>query len=327
MLPTNMLQTELYLWIGLTIVVVALPLFRLITTFGGWILSLPTDIRDRLTHRTTTAPVASIIEDQSDSSLSPEPEEEIPVANDYDSMIAKQLHDSPLLLHETVVIADDTGVIIIDEEIVISDSTDSPRVDLVDTTPDNILSEKSRKQLDVVMFEAETMKTKGNIIGYEKKLVEGLAIEPQNRGLMKSLADHYMQQSEWKKSLNLYRKLIEHDPLDDKSIIASSQIYIELNDLPTAEYLALKATQLKPENPKYLMTLGEVYYYQKKLPETIDLVTQIIKLRPNNLEYLHTLARLHKENNDTDAYVYYLQHILILDANNTAIKQELAKYI
>ena len=298
MLPTNMLQTELYLWIGLTIVVVALPLFRLITTFGRWILSLPTDIRDRLTHRTTAVPVTSIAVEQSDSPLSPDTTTDT-TPNDYDTLIAKQLHDAPIL-HETVVITNDTDLIIIDQEIIISDLEDIIITHdiAVDSTPEKISSEKissekSRKQLDVVMFEAETMKTKGNSIGYEKKLVEGLAIDPQHRGLMKSLADHYMQQSERKKSLNLYRKLIEHDPLDDKSIIASSQIYIELNDLPTAEYLALKATQLKPENPKYLMTLGEVYYYQKKLPETIDLVTQIIKLRPNNLEYLHTLARLH----------------------------------
>ncbi len=185
---------------------------------------------------------------------------------------------------------------------------------------------KQKKLLERIVYEAMTLKKEWKIDEYEKKLIEGLAIDPINLEITKQLAELYFTIWDHKKALSLSKKIIEEDPEDHNAIRQIWEIYLLTWDLKTAEILVEKAISLKPTNPKYYISMVEILYNTERKKEAIDSMEKIVKLRPTNTNYMMTLADLYEEIDDPDNSRKYFFKILELEPSNEKAKRKIKNY-
>ncbi|HPC34113.1 MAG TPA: tetratricopeptide repeat protein [Candidatus Absconditabacterales bacterium] len=186
----------------------------------------------------------------------------------------------------------------------------------------NIL-EKQKKLLEKISYEANVYKKDGKLEEYEKKLIEGLAIEPDNLDFNKQLADLYFTVGNHKKALSLLKKIIEEDPDDHNAIRQIGEIYLISGDYETAELLIEKAINTKPNNPKYYISMVEILYNTERKKDAIAVMEKIVKLRPTNSNYALTLAELYEETQDKDNAKKYYFKVLEQEPNNEKAKRKI----
>ena len=78
--------------------------------------------------------------------------------------------------------------------------------------------EKNKKKLETILIEANILKNSGKFEQYEKKLIEGLAIDDESLEILKPLSELYFTLGNYKKALSLLKKVSEKDPNDHKAI-------------------------------------------------------------------------------------------------------------
>ncbi len=88
------------------------------------------------------------------------------------------------------------------------------------TEPKNSAEDKERnkKKLETILIEANILKNSGKFEQYEKKLIEGLAIDDESLEILKPLSELYFTLGNYKKALSLLKKVSEKDPNDHKAI-------------------------------------------------------------------------------------------------------------
>jgi len=85
---------------------------------------------------------------------------------------------------------------------------------------------KNKKLLEKIVYEALVLRKEGRLDDYEKKLIEGLALDPDDKDLNRFLADYYFSTGNHKKALSLLKKIVELDPKDHKAIRQIGEIYL-----------------------------------------------------------------------------------------------------
>ncbi|NOZ43630.1 MAG: tetratricopeptide repeat protein, partial [bacterium] len=154
---------------------------------------------------------------------------------------------------------------------------------------------KQKKMLEKLHYEALVLKKEGKLDQYEKVLIEGLAIAPNNKEFNQLLADLYFTMGNYNKALSLLKKIIQLDPQSHNAIRQIGEIYLITGDFETAELLIEKAISLKPSNPKYYISMVEVFYNTGRKKEAINIMEKVVRLRPTNTSYIFTLANLYEE--------------------------------
>lgn len=195
-----------------------------------------------------------------------------------------------------------------------------------ETNDNNIITIKQKKLLERITYEASLLKKDWKIDDYEKKLIEWLAIDPNNLEIKKHLAELYFTIWDHKKALSLSKKIIEEDPEDHNAIRQIGEIYLLTWDLKTSEILIEKAINLKPTNPKYYISMVEILYNTERKKEAIDYMEKIVKLRPTNTNYIMTLAWLYEGIDDKENAKKYYFKILELEPSNEKAKRKIKNY-
>lgn len=85
---------------------------------------------------------------------------------------------------------------------------------------------KKRKLLEKIIYDALGLRKDGKLDEYEKKIIEGLAIDPEDKDLNKLLSDLYFTMGNYKKALPILKKIVEMDPKDHKAIRQIGEIYL-----------------------------------------------------------------------------------------------------
>jgi hypothetical protein len=67
----------------------------------------------------------------------------------------------------------------------------TPKEEVQQISEKKEIDEKTKKQIEKIIVEANFLKNEGKFEDYEKKIIEGLALEPSNLELTKMLADLY----------------------------------------------------------------------------------------------------------------------------------------
>ena len=193
----------------------------------------------------------------------------------------------------------------------------------IEDTNNKTIQEKQKKLLDKIMYEANALKKEWKLEDYEKKLIEWLAIEPENLDLNKQLAELYFTIWNHKKALSLLEKIIEKDPEDHNAIWQIWEIYLITWDFETSELLIEKAINLKPNNPKYYISMVEIMYNTDRKKDAVEVMEKIVKLRPTNANYIMTLAELYDEIEDPDNAKKYYFRVLEQEPNNEKAKRKI----
>jgi tetratricopeptide (TPR) repeat protein len=235
---------------------------------------------------------------------------------------------------------DDTAVVAssdesIADETVVEDLIKQPEAPMVGTpttTPaqehvQKDIEQRQKKLLEKIRYEALLAKEKGKIDEFEKKIVEGLAIDSENLELNQMLADLYFTLGNYKKALTLLKKVIEIEPQDHKAIWQIGEIYLSKGEFETAELLIEKAVDLKPSNPKYHISMVEVYYNTNRRDLAVETLEKVVKLRPANVPYLLALADLYFEIGDMESAQRYYFRVLEYEPSNVKAKSKLQKIV
>ena len=182
------------------------------------------------------------------------------------------------------------------------------------------LSDKKKKELSKIIYESDSLKKEWKLEEYEKKLIEWLSINPNNMELNKNLAEYYFTTGVYKKSLPLFKKVIEINPEDHSAIWHLGQIYLIWKDYDMAIVLIEKAINISNDSPKYLISMVEILYNTDKKLEAIWIMEKVIKLRPSNTNYMIALAELYEELKDEDNARKYYFRVLENEPNNELAK-------
>ena len=183
--------------------------------------------------------------------------------------------------------------------------------------------EKNKKKFETILIEANILKNSGKFEQYEKKLIEGLAIDDESLEILKPLSELYFTLGNYKKALSLLKKVSEKDPNDHKAIWQIWEIYFMAGYNQTAELLIEKAINLKNDNPKYYLTMVEIFYNTDRSSEALAYMEKIVKLRPTNPKYLLATAELYEQVGDLDNAKKYYFNVLEYEQNNEKAKAKI----
>ena len=247
------------------------------------------------------------------------------------SVLTKYLYSKFFATKEVVepqidVIQDPIEPEVVQHDIIVDTFHNEVPIEISESKPQDIKDDKFRHTFDVLKGEISYNKDRNPEL-YEKKLIEWLALDPANHDFMLQLAEYYFDTSQRKKSLTLYKKLLDENNALDHALWKSAIISLELVDTPTALYLIEKAISYKQENPKYLMTKAEILY-QKKWEHTqdiVELLIKVIKLRPSNTDYMQTLAKVYLETNQDTQYFKMVRMILDIDPAHERARQQMKR--
>lgn len=182
---------------------------------------------------------------------------------------------------------------------------------------------RRKRDIEKIVYQALVLRKEGKLDDYEKKVIEWLAIDPDDRDLNKLLADFYFNLWNYKKALSLLKKIVEIDPTDHKAIWQIWEMYLISGDFETAELLVDKAISLNQSNPKYYISMVEILYNTERRAEAVDVMEKVVKLRPTNTVYLLTLADLCFENQDFDTAKKNYFRVLEYEPTNEKAKAKL----
>ena len=211
----------------------------------------------------------------------------------------------------------------------VEEAKDTPQEDLEtkeeNTEPKNSAEdkEKNKKKLETILIEANILKNSGKFEQYEKKLIEGLAIDDESLEILKPLSELYFTLGNYKKALSLLKKVSEKDLNDHKAIWQIWEIYFMAGYNQTAELLVEKAINLKNDNPKYYLTMVEIFYNTDRSSEALAYMEKIVKLRPTNPKYLLATAELYEQVGDLDNAKKYYFNVLEYEQNNEKAKAKI----
>ena len=214
----------------------------------------------------------------------------------------------------------------------VEEAKDTPQEDLEtkeeNTEPKNSVEdkEKNKKKLETILIEANILKNSGKFEQYEKKLIEGLAIDDESLEVLKPLSELYFTLGNYKKALSLLKKVSEKDPNDHKAIWQIWEIYFMAGYNQTAELLVEKAINLKNDNPKYYLTMVEIFYNTDRSSEALAYMEKIVKLRPTNPKYLLATAELYEQVGDLDNAKKYYFNVLEYEQNNEKAKAKIREF-
>ncbi len=214
----------------------------------------------------------------------------------------------------------------------VEEAKDTPQEDLEtkeeNTEPKNWAEdkEKNKKKLETILIEANILKNGGKFEQYEKKLIEGLAIDDESLEILKPLSELYFTLGNYKKALSLLKKVSEKDPNDHKAIWQIWEIYFMAGYNQTAELLVEKAINLKNDNPKYYLTMVEIFYNTNRSSEALAYMEKIVKLRPTNPKYLLATAELYEQVGDLDNAKKYYFNVLEYEQNNEKAKAKIREF-
>ena len=214
----------------------------------------------------------------------------------------------------------------------VEETKDIPELDLEtkeeNTEPKNSAEdkEKNKKKLETILIEANILKNSGKFEQYEKKLIEGLAIDDESLEILKPLSELYFTLGNYKKALSLLKKVSEKDPNDHKAIWQIWEIYFMAGYNQTAELLVEKAINLKNDNPKYYLTMVEIFYNTDRSSEALAYMEKIVKLRPTNPKYLLATAELYEQIGDLDNAKKFYFNTLEYEPTNEKAKNKIRDF-
>lgn len=188
---------------------------------------------------------------------------------------------------------------------------------------DDIVRDKFEKHVQKIRYDANVLKQRNDVLGYEKKLVEWLTVLPNDRDFEKQLADLYFHQGKYKKAQSLLKKIIIDNPDDHSALWQMWEIAIEDKQQDEAFAYLKQAHTLRDDNPKYAYSLAQWYYDHDDLQAALPLLEKTTKLRPKNIDYLVSLSHLQHKIWDRDGAKDSILKALELDPMNVTLKQYL----
>lgn len=134
---------------------------------------------------------------------------------------------------------------------------------------------------------------------------EGLIKEAVNEYLY--LAKLYFEKPEIEKSVEYFKKVLEHQPVNKEAILGIINIYERIGQIDSLLEKCNDAVSIFPDDIDILIRCAEVYISVQKFDEAIQCLTKIKEIEPTNIKARRFLGDIYiKENNIEKAWEEYL---------------------
>lgn len=191
---------------------------------------------------------------------------------------------------------------------------------------DDIVRDKFEKHVQKIRYEIGILRQRSDILWYEKKLVEGITLLPNDIDFQKQLADLYFHQWKYKKAQSLLKKILADNVSDHNALWQVGEIAVaEWNNDDAYLYLQ-QAYAACDDNPKYCFSLAQWYYDHDALDQALPLMEKMVKLRPKNIDYLVSLSHVQHKMGMSDQAKQSLLRALELDPMNVTLKNYLKSF-
>ena len=131
---------------------------------------------------------------------------------------------------------------------------------------------------------------------------------PKNKFVLHRLASYYKFKNQYKISLNIYKKILEHDDSNDRDLFLYASNLDKINKWKEARVLFLK---LLEKNPQDTYTLNYLSYKlalkNQELELALNLIKKALSLDPNNGFFLDTIGWVEYKRNNFNSAVYFLE--------------------
>ena len=186
---------------------------------------------------------------------------------------------------------------------------------ILDSIPEN-----SFFSLAAYLKKLAIKKSSGMDIEYKKLLFKIINIWPDNKLVLYRLASYYKSKSQYRKSLKIYKKILDHHNSNDRDLFLYAANLDKIGKWKEARVLFL---ELLKKNPQDTFTLNYVSYKlalkNQELQLALDLIKKALVLDPNNGYFLDTLGWIQFKLNNTDKAIRTIQIAIELEPNNSEI--------
>ncbi len=133
-------------------------------------------------------------------------------------------------------------------------------------------------------------RTAGQSNHAEQTLLGWLKLHPDDIIVRHAVAEHYLANRQWQRSIGYYRELLETRPND--AVLHNHMAYAfgKLKDLDLALQHANQAINLQPDNPAINDTLGWLLVQQGKFDQALRYLREALTRNANNAEIRYHLA-------------------------------------
>jgi len=114
-------------------------------------------------------------------------------------------------------------------------------------------------------------------------ITELLAADPENVVVMGSLALVLAKTDDKSGALDLYRRMIELDPLREMPYIGAARVLSEEGRFDEAESLAGAVIEMQPDNPEGYTVLGDLYLEQERFAEAEPWFRRALEVDPHSM--------------------------------------------
>ena len=170
------------------------------------------------------------------------------------------------------------------------------------------IPEKSYFSLAANLKKLDIKKSSGMDIEYKTLLFKIINIWPDNKLVLYRLASYYKSKSQYRKSLKIYKKILDHYNSNDRDLFLYAANLDKIGKWKEARVLFL---ELLKKNPQDTFTLNYVSYKlalkNQELELALDLIKKALVLDPDNGYFLDTLGWVEYKRNNFESAVYFLE--------------------
>ena len=161
----------------------------------------------------------------------------------------------------------------------------------------------------------------------EKFYAKSLLLDQESIAAMHGLAMTYDQNEKWKKSDELYTKLIAINDKDAQAYNNFAYSLVERDeDLEYALSLAEKAVQISPDVSAYLDTIGWIYYKLSEFEKAKDYISQALIYEDTSSVILEHYGDVLISLNEIDEAIIFYKKALLIDEDNNDLKLKISSY-
>jgi len=159
---------------------------------------------------------------------------------------------------------------------------------------------------------------------YNKLLVQNSKIWPDNESILYELANYYKSRKEYKRSLQIYKKLIKNFGENNRVLFLYASNLDKINKWEDAKSIFFK---LLKKNPEDTYTLNYISYRlslrDEELGYALKLIKKALTLDPENGYFLDTIGWVEFKRKNYKNAVFYLEKATAIIPNSAEILDHL----
>ncbi len=186
-------------------------------------------------------------------------------------------------------------------------------------------AESQPKSIDDVKAAADDLFSAGKFQEAREKLLDALAVQPDDASLILSLGNLHFQMGEMAAARKEFQKVTYLFPDNSSGHSNLAAVYVQEGEIVRAEQSLRKALELQPDDADALRCLARLYLDDRQYERSLTIFDKVLALQPDDIDSRFAVAAVHFEAGRIDAAKRMLNEVLRYQPDNTAALETLEK--